>query len=382
MGSRRWFRQLLCLLWSVAAITGIVDIPRSLAQDQTTITLDSISLEAGETGIVTGTIDCAVGQCGAFAITIHFDPLVVRIDRAEVGEALGTSVFPVENIIDNETGVVRLAAVALGDDVVTEETVLLRLHLTAGQSGTTLLRIVESEVGDLEGNQLETDSVDGEVIVGSMTTELATPDPSESNIPCTIRAETRGIPVRVGVGLQRGVRGSLTVGVEVEVVGQVTDSADNVWWQIHPPGYDKAEADRYWVLADDVVSSGDCEAVPTTSTSPLILSIPTRRQETTDIGSPSGSGTWGACGSCATCGYSANECVLAPDGACVWDPATCHFDGEPWPRGIPCSVAYAEVEPYYTQLRQTVPPVPAKYDLNRDGFLDIHDISLILSRCS
>lgn len=37
-----------------------------------------------------------------------------------------------------------------------------------------------------------------------------------------------------------------------------------------------------------------------------------------------GTGQWGACGSCADCGpYLSNECVLSPEGACVWDPATC-----------------------------------------------------------
>ena len=34
-------------------------------------------------------------------------------------------------------------------------------------------------------------------------------------------------------------------------------------------------------------------------------------------------GEWGACGSCDSCGFAAAECVLDPNGACVWDPQTC-----------------------------------------------------------
>lgn len=66
----------------------------------------------------------------------------------------------------------------------------------------------------------------------------------------------------------------------------------------------------------------------------------------------------------------------------MWDPATCRFEGEPWPTGVACSVAYAEIAQYYTQLRQANPPIPAKYDLNGDGFLDIMDVAQVLSRCS
>ncbi len=33
-------------------------------------------------------------------------------------------------------------------------------------------------------------------------------------------------------------------------------------------------------------------------------------------------GQWGGCGSCNTCGHD-GECVLSPEGACLWDPGTC-----------------------------------------------------------
>lgn len=66
---------------------------------------------------------------------------------------------------------------------------------------------------------------------------------------------------------------------------------------------------------------------------------------------PSGAGTgaagdapgqWLGCGSCATCGHPADECVTSPDGACLWDPTSCTApapDGTA--AGIVCSPACA-----------------------------------------
>lgn len=34
-------------------------------------------------------------------------------------------------------------------------------------------------------------------------------------------------------------------------------------------------------------------------------------------------GEWGACGSCATCGFYPEQCMVAPDGTCVWNPGSC-----------------------------------------------------------
>jgi len=38
-------------------------------------------------------------------------------------------------------------------------------------------------------------------------------------------------------------------------------------------------------------------------------------------------GRWLGCGSCNTCGHPTNECVTSPEGACLWDPATCRGAG-------------------------------------------------------
>ncbi len=39
-------------------------------------------------------------------------------------------------------------------------------------------------------------------------------------------------------------------------------------------------------------------------------------------------GGWGGCGSCSDCGdHDSSECVLSPEGACLWDPTSCGYHG-------------------------------------------------------
>lgn len=69
---------------------------------------------------------------------------------------------------------------------------------------------------------------------------------------------------------------------------------------------------------------------------PTEVSIPRPAVFTSTSGS--GPGQWLGCGSCSTCGHPANECVTAPDGACLWDPSTCNAPASDT-IGISCSPA-------------------------------------------
>jgi hypothetical protein len=106
------------------------------------------------------------------------------------------------------------------------------------------------------------------------------PPPSQ---PCTIRTTRGNIEVRVGPGFNRGVRDYLKPNTDIPVVGKSTDPDGYLWWKIQPPGYIPAEIDRYWVLADEVDESGDCNAVPDAAASQLIVPRPTQ-QPTSTVG--------------------------------------------------------------------------------------------------
>ncbi|HLV33592.1 MAG TPA: LysM peptidoglycan-binding domain-containing protein [Spirillospora sp.] len=143
----------------------------SFAVDFTTVSLPLLAMQQGQSGVVEAEIECLADGCSAFDITIQFEPQVIRVDTVELGPFLGAQVFTAENIVDNEAGLVQLAAAALGDLPSTEERVLLRLGVTALNPGTSQLRIVRLDVGDLIGNPLETERVDGGVVVTAATDE-------------------------------------------------------------------------------------------------------------------------------------------------------------------------------------------------------------------
>jgi hypothetical protein len=94
--------------------------------------------------------------------------------------------------------------------------------------------------------------------------------PATTGQPCTVSTAASGVIVRVGPGFQRGSRMYLVPNVNVPVSGKFTDSAGNLWWNVQPPDYIPAEADRYWVLAADVTDAGDCTLVPETAAPPVV----------------------------------------------------------------------------------------------------------------
>jgi LysM repeat protein len=136
-----------------------------LAADVTTVTLPLLVLQQGQSGVVEAQIECVADGCSAFDIIIQFAPDVIQVDDVAIGPFLGEQVFTAENLIDNDTGLIHLAATALGDMTATNEPVLLSLDVTALDAGTTQLRIVQLNVGDLIGNPLETASIDGGIVV-------------------------------------------------------------------------------------------------------------------------------------------------------------------------------------------------------------------------
>ncbi len=67
---------------------------------------------------------------------------------------------------------------------------------------------------------------------------------------------------------------------------------------------------------------------------------------------------WGDCGSCDYCGpYAQEECVRSPEGACLWDPATCGYHG---PTGS--SSPYLSGPGSMTCVYMTTPVVTINYN--------------------
>jgi hypothetical protein len=105
-----------------------------------------------------------------------------------------------------------------------------------------------------------------------------------SGQPCTVMTTQNNVPMRVGPGLNRGVRDYLKPNTSFPVLGQDQAPDGSLWWQIQVPGV--AEA---WVLQSDVTSSGECQNVGQSAAPPLILPHPTAVP--TQEGQPSGGPT-------------------------------------------------------------------------------------------
>lgn len=144
-------------------------------------------------------------------------------------------------------------------------------------------------------------------------------DPDWRNVgpvgTCTISTTRNNVSVRVGPGTNRSIFDVLPPNRDILVTGQATDSQGALWYQLDKDALTKSTAvSSLWVAAADVDAVGACGAVALAEAPPIVFAA----QPT-----PPGSGQWGGCGSCTTCGHPANECVLSPDGQCLWDPATC-----------------------------------------------------------
>ena len=155
----------------------------------------------------------------------------------------------------------------------------------------------------------------------------------------TIDTEVPPVEIRVGPGINRGVFGQLPPYQDFRVIGQAYDETNTVWWQLDKEQIpDSQDAASLWVNSQDVIEKGDCLVVLRVDAPPVVIGQPTPPP-----------GTWQGCGSCDTCGHP-GECVISPEGACLWDPATCHHEiVTPPPPGDGCyyvsTQVYTDAEP-------------------------------------
>jgi|GEM_PF-1539861 len=162
---------------------------------------------------------------------------------------------------------------------------------------------------------------DPEGVICPRELKVEIPEQPQEQFPCIIRTNRADVRVRVGPGLDRAAFAFLTAGEEYPVIGYAYDAAGNLWWQIDRESIPGGEmALSLWVLASEVEALGNCDQVP-----PGEVPVPEPGQpgQPEQPGQPGGPGQWLPCGSCDTCGHPANECVTSPEGACLWDPATC-----------------------------------------------------------
>lgn len=175
----------------------------------------------------------------------------------------------------------------------------------------------------------------GDGLCSLTESSLSCPADCKASAPAPDQCVVTGdaVNLRSGPGLEYPVVRWLNAGDTLVVTGISVDGA----WYV-------GGEDQVWALAGVVTASGPCADLPVVrAPTPTPAAAPTRPPAPPaqgGSGAPPGStnggtGQWGGCGSCPNCGpYPAAECVQAPDGQCVWDPATCRVVGPP-PEAIP-----------------------------------------------
>jgi len=170
--------RLVTLLLGVGIL--VVAVGSSFAQAVTTLTIPAVEIAVGETTAIDIDLKCAVESCSAFDIELAFDPAIARVDRAEVGSFFAEQVFPAENTVDNEIGIVQLAATTLSNSPTTGSGTLVRLTVTGLAEGSTLLYVRELGLADYDGDRIDVIEVNNTITVTSaqVAAEEAPPTPS------------------------------------------------------------------------------------------------------------------------------------------------------------------------------------------------------------
>lgn len=275
------------------------------AQTEVVISLPSLNIPVGDSTLVEAAIDCGETQCGLFAITLNFDPAVLRVSGVEFGDYLGDprrgQVLIAEQAFDNSSGIVRLAAASMGTAQTSSQGVLFRLNLTGRAEGMTAFSVSRLEIGDVTGANMTGAFMGGEVSVEDVSvqnapeaetpvatvtlnptlissapatptlqaTEALPPTNTPVPQPCMISTSGRNVAIHVGPDANRSVRGSLPRNQSHLVTGQAQSADGSRWWRIEPLG-GSVETDRFWVRQDDVDDSGDCHLVGESAASVVV----------------------------------------------------------------------------------------------------------------
>lgn len=194
------------IVFASCIITVLTSLLAAFAQSRATLTLSSPTLAVGESGIVEARLDCGDTECTAFAVTLLYDPTLMRVDDIELGSYLGEAAFVAAKEIDQESGELHFAATALGSPAVVKDALLFTLTITGLDAGQTQLSAFEVEIGDFESfaASVRGGMVRIEAPIPTRTPVRSTPTPQAPTLtPATL---SPGVRVSRPRSVQDGVR--------------------------------------------------------------------------------------------------------------------------------------------------------------------------------
>jgi hypothetical protein len=301
----------IALLWMLAFASGI------LAQDNATLVIDTQELTPGEQQRIPVTISCAPTLCSSIRLTLRYDPSALELRDVEWGGYLGSpdNFIAFDPVIDEARGSIALDILIYGDAGLDAEGTLIELVVVPLQAATSLIYIESVVIISTEGRNTpvsltptlieiaaptETATLLPTITATQSPTETATPTltptatlaattPAAEVVPCVVLLfETE---IYVGPARNRTIRGLLSDRT-LPVGGQFMATDGTLWWRLIWPAPPIGEADRFWIIAEEVESQGDCEALPEIEPSaiitpsgpatPTLTAIPTQVETTTN----------------------------------------------------------------------------------------------------
>lgn len=123
-----------------------------------------------------------VTDLGAFELALRYDAALVQVDKATLGEFIGSTeraVVPLGPNIDAAEGRLVIGAITTGTDAGAEgQGVLATLSCTALRAGTGTLQLEAVRLSDAQGQPIAATAADGSVtFTGSVVVPTATPAP-------------------------------------------------------------------------------------------------------------------------------------------------------------------------------------------------------------
>ncbi len=157
------------LLLAVVVVVGVS------AQQSVAVTSVSLNLTVGQSSTIPVDVVGDQGCCGAFDITLAYDPGIIRVIGIDMGDYLKDQyghLFIGDMSVDPQSGRIHVAATALGSPQVHSTSHLFLLTVTGLEAGNARLQISDSVIGDLSGDLVLAQYTIGDVRVASPTATL------------------------------------------------------------------------------------------------------------------------------------------------------------------------------------------------------------------
>jgi|GEM_PF-5721942 len=210
---------------------------------------------------------------------------------------LNTATQEAENTISTQSAVSTQNAVAtqLANDLSTATAIFVGTQSSLDATATAIRWTATPTIMPTIDETATSEAIaEQETINTTATTEAFALLPTTTPEPCYVSTDQQSVAIRVGPGINRGVRGSMPLNEDVLAVGQTTDDDENVWYKLQPDDIAEGEEDRYWVLAEDVNQTDSCDTLPDAFGSaliPVLSNTGTNTNSTDDFGNSSSENT-------------------------------------------------------------------------------------------